>query len=63
MMSLIDKLLLSPSSSSLLTSCRDGSVFLDSVAFFLLISKATEQLGIWNWLAVLVNPPKSFSTS
>ena len=48
MMSLIDKLLLSPSSSSLLTSCRNGSVFLDSVAFFLLISKATEQLGIWD---------------
>ena len=50
-MSLIDKLfqinrLDKPSYFSLLTSCRKGSMFLDSLALYQLISKATERLGI-----------------
>ena len=56
MMSLIDKLFLYPSCFSLLTSCRNGSMFLDLLALLLLISKAAERLGIWDWLVVMVNP-------
>ena len=63
MMSLIDKLLLSPFYFSLLTCCCNGSMFLDSMVLFLLISKVTERLGIPDWSVMLVDPPKSFSTS
>ena len=60
MMLLMDKLLLYPSCFSLLTSCRNGSVFLDSLTLFLLISKAAERLGIWDWLVMMVNHISTF---